>query len=290
MDQIARRYGGWPDHMDEVAYAAAILRCAENILPMHMGERLINKIFGKSLQSHAAGLLAILHCRAQLGEGEAPTLSALQQHMGRSRTLASFIGLLKLAGYVRAAEAPGDRREKRLEPSDLLLDGLKTWLSHHLACAEAAGMPLPSPGLDLRLRAEPAYALCFIAETHDMVRLTREALAGEGPWPWFDRFDCGDRLALVLLKGHYVQGMDDVWQPFAARHAAAQLGISHSHVRNVINRAEEAGWLLQRRDQGALQLTPAFLTGVRDWYLMFWGWLCEAAHRAHAREADLAEA
>ena len=72
MDQIARTRGGWPQQMDENAYAAAILRCADNILPMHMGERLINKIFGKSLQSHAAGLLAILHCRAQLGEGRPP--------------------------------------------------------------------------------------------------------------------------------------------------------------------------------------------------------------------------
>ncbi|WP_430511878.1 hypothetical protein [Pannonibacter phragmitetus] len=72
MDQLAQMKRSWPQQMDESAYAAAILRCADNILPMHMGERLINKIFGKSLQSHAAGLLAILHCRAQLGEGSRP--------------------------------------------------------------------------------------------------------------------------------------------------------------------------------------------------------------------------
>ena len=285
MDQIARTRGGWPQHMDEDAYAAAILRCADNILPMHMGERLINKIFGKSLQSHAAGLLAILHCRAQLGEGEAATLSVLQQQMGRSRTLASFIGLLKLAGYVRAVEASGNRREKRLEPTELMLNGLKTWLSHHLACAEVAGLPLPGPDLHQRLQTDPVYGLRLVAETHDMVRLTRESLAGEGAWPWFDRFDCGDRLALILLKAHYGAPERAPWLPFAARQVAAQLGISHSHVRNVINKAEAAGWLVQRRDQGELQLTPAFLTGVRDWYLMFWGWLCEAAHRAHERGA-----
>lgn len=288
MDQLAQARHGWPAHVDEASYAAAILCCAGNILPMHLGERLVNKIFGKSLQSHAAGLLAILYCRAQLGEGEVATLSVLQQQMGRSRTLASFIGLLKLAGYVRAVEVPGNRREKRLEPADLLLDGLKTWLSHHLVCAEVAGLPLPASGLDQRLLTDPAYGLRFVAETHDMVRLTREALAGEGAWPWFDRFDCGDRLALILLKGHYGANGDRVWQPFAAREVAARLGISHSHVRNVINKAEVAGWLVQRRDLGDLQLTPAFLTGVRDWYMMFWGWLCEAAHRAHEREAGSA--
>jgi hypothetical protein len=53
--------------LDDQAYEDAIRYCANSILPMHFGEKLINKIFGRNLQSHAAGLLAVMHCEAELG-------------------------------------------------------------------------------------------------------------------------------------------------------------------------------------------------------------------------------
>ncbi len=96
---------------------------------MHFGEKLINKIFGRSLQSHAAGLLAVMHFQAQLGLGDAPTLSAIQQSFGKSRTLSSFFALLRLAGYMNAVPDDTDRRVLIMVPQPPLLDGLRTWLA-----------------------------------------------------------------------------------------------------------------------------------------------------------------
>ncbi|MCL6707974.1 hypothetical protein M8R20_13285 [Pseudomonas sp. R2.Fl] len=271
------------DGAGEAAYEAAIRHCAGSILPMHLGEKLINKIFGRSIQSHAAGLLAAMHCEARIGAGDPPTLAALQQRIGSPRTLASFFALLKFAGYVRAVPPEGDRRRKILEPTPLLLDGLRTWLSHHLRCAEIAAVGLPRPGLAERILSEEDYAVRYIAGTRVLVDRTRREMSGDGLWAWFDRYDCGDRVALALGRSHFdrPQSGGD-WFQFEGRALASGLGISHSHLRNMLNAAETRGYLSQDRGRGRIRLERSFLDGMRDWHLMFWGWLAEVAHAAEA--------
>ena len=95
----------WRARLDDQAYEDAIRYCANSILPMHFGEKLINKIFGRNLQSHAAGLLAVMHCEAELGLGERPTLTRIQAEMGRSRTLSGFFALLRFAREQPQAQA-----------------------------------------------------------------------------------------------------------------------------------------------------------------------------------------
>ncbi|WP_211929620.1 hypothetical protein [Ciceribacter sp. L1K23] len=268
---------------NEAAYEAAIRHCAGSILPMHLGEKLVNKIFGRSIQSHAAGLLAAMHCEAQIGMGDPPTLAVLQQKIGSPRTLASFFALLKLAGYIRAVPVEGDRRQKVLEPTHLLLDGLKTWLAHHLRCAEIAAVGLPAPGLADRLLSNADYGVRYVAGTRMLVARTREEMARDHAWAWFDRYDCGDRIALALARSHYDPVARDAredWFPFEARSLASALGISHSHIRNVLNGAEARGYLSQDRGRGRLRLEQPFLDDMRTWHLTFWGWLAEVAHGA----------
>ncbi len=147
--------------LEDQAYEDAIRYCANSILPMHFGEKLINKIFGRNLQSHAAGLLAVMHCEAELGLGERPTLSQIQTEMGRSRTLHGFFALLRFAGFIETTEHQADKRAKVLIAKPALLDGLKTWLSHHMSCAEVAG--LLSAGSAHRLKTDPDFAIRYIA-------------------------------------------------------------------------------------------------------------------------------
>lgn len=267
----------------EAAYEAAIRHCAASILPMHVGEKLINKIFGRSIQSRAAGLLAAMHCEARIGAGDPPTLAVLQQNIGSPRTLASFFALLKFAGYVRAVPVEGDRRQKVLEPTPLLLDGLKTWLAHHLRCAEIAAVGLPAQKIADRLLSDEDYATRYVAGTRVLVARTREELAGDHAWAWFDRYDCGDRIALALARSHFDPSRrrpDEDWFQFEGRALALSLGVSHSHLRNVLNGAEGRGYLSQDRGKGRLRLEQSFLDDMRAWHLTFWGWLAEVAHGA----------
>lgn len=269
--------------LTDQAYEEAIRHCTTSILPMHIGERLINKIFGRNLQSHAAGLLAVLHCKAELGLGQRPTLTRIQEEMGSSRTLSAFFALLKFAGYIEATPGDDDRRKKVLTAGEPLLDGLKTWLSHHMSCAEVAG--LLSDGYAERLRNDKDFAIGFIASSKPVLERTREALTQPGAWPWFDDFDCGDRIALALLRSHYA-GADldgDRWFTLESRELSGQLGISHSHLRNVVNAAEVEGYLLQDRQSHRVSLTPRMLADVRSFHLAFWGWIAEAVDQVAAR-------
>jgi hypothetical protein len=270
--------------LTDQAYEEAIRHCTSSILPMHMGERLINKIFGRNLQSHSAGLLAVLHCEAELGRGQRPTLTRIQDEMGSSRTLSAFFALLKLAGYIEASPGADDRRTKVLAARPPLLEGLKTWLSHHMTCAEVAGL-LPD-GYGQRLRNEADFAIAFIASARPILERTRNALTQPGAWPWFDDFDCGDRIALALLRSHYA-GADldgDRWFGLEARQLSSQLGISHSHLRNVVNAAETEGFLLQDRQSHRVALTPQMLADVRSFHLSFWGWIAEAADQVDTQK------
>jgi len=267
--------------LDDQAYEDAIRYCANSILPMHFGEKLINKIFGRNLQSHAAGLLAVMHCEAELGLGERPTLTRIQAEMGRSRTLASFFTLLRFARFIEAVDHAEDRRAKILVARPPLLDGLKTWLSHHMTCAEVAGI-LPI-GSTHRLKSDEEFALRYIAAARLMLDRVRAHMASRrDAWSWFDSFDCGDRIALALLRAHYEQSGEQQtrWFLLETRQLAERLGISHSHLRNVLNGAEARGLIRQDRRGHQIALTPQMLSEIRDFHLSFWCWVAESADQA----------
>lgn len=271
--------------LDDQAYEDAMRYCANSILPMHLGEKLINKIFGRNLQSHAAGLLAVMHCEAELGLGERPTLTRIQCEMGRTRTLSSFFAILRFAGFIEVVDSGSDKRARLFIAKQPLLDGLKTWLSHHMTCAEVAG--LLETGIAHRLKTDDAFALSYIAAARFLLDRVRTYLAGQGAWPWFDSFDCGDRIALALIRSHYEQAGETGTRWFAveSRQLADRLGISHSHLRNVLNAAEGQGFILQDRRTHRTALTPRMLDDVRDFHLSFWTWVGETAERANSMKA-----
>ena len=270
--------------LEDQAYEDAIRYCANSILPMHFGEKLINKIFGRNLQSHAAGLLAVMHCEAELGLRERPTLSQIQTEMGRSRTLHGFFALLRFAGFIETTEHQADKRAKVLIAKPALLDGLKTWLSHHMSCAEVAG--LLSAGSAHRLKTDPDFAIRYIAAARLLLDRVRSYLAGHGAWPWFDGFDCGDRIALALLRAHY-EAPGDVgtrWFALEAGQIANGLGVSHSHLRNVLNAAEVQGYIIQDRKSHRMALSPRMLDEIREFHLSFWSWVAETADQIEDKE------
>lgn len=270
--------------LEDQAYEDAIRYCANSILPMHFGEKLINKIFGRNLQSHAAGLLAVMHCEAELGLGDRPTLTRIQAEMGRSRTLSGFFALLRFAGFIETIDHEVDKRAKVMIAKPALLDGLKTWLSHHMTCAEVAG--LLTTGSAHRLKSDEEFALRYIAAARLMLDRVRSHLAGGCAWAWFDSFDCGDRIALALLRSHYeLDGESGSrWFALETRQLADRLGISHSHLRNVLNAAEAHGYILQDRRSHRTALLPPMLDDIREFHLSFWSWMGETADQVGDRQ------
>ena len=94
----------------DTRYEDAIRFCADGILRMLWGEKVINKIFGRATQSHAAGLAIVMHFEALEGLGQRPTLALVQAQIGSPRTLSAFFALLRWAGFVHVEIDPADRR------------------------------------------------------------------------------------------------------------------------------------------------------------------------------------
>jgi hypothetical protein len=189
---------------------------------------------------------------------------------------------LKYAGFVSVEADPRDRRVKFLVPQAQLFDGLRDWLIHHLQCADIAGIPISSKPTTLFL-TEQDFELHFIARTRALIDRTREELQKSHAWAWFDRFDCGDRIALMLLSAHYDNrhlADAETWFVRGADALADQIGVSRSHIHNVLNAAENAGYLRLDRNQGRMGLTPQFLMDAQQWHYSFWSWLAEAFDEA----------
>ena len=228
-----------------------------------------------------------MHCEALLGLGPRPTLGLVQREMGSSRTLSAFFGLLRLAGYLAHEPVPTDARAAWLVPAPPLFEGLRQWLSSHVRCSEILG--LAGPGLSARLQCDDAWLMLYLGHARALLARTREAMAGDGAFAWFDRFDCGDRIALVLLRAHHAgaPGPSDAphWFHLGGREIAARLGVSHSHVRNIVNRAEGEGLVLQERATGRIALTPRLLSESEAWFRSFWGWIADTGRAAERSDA-----
>jgi AraC-like DNA-binding protein len=266
------------------AYTEAVEAYCHGILRLHWNERLINKIFGRALQSHAAGRLVVQHFQWQREGADRPTLALLQRQAGRgARTLATFFAVLRLAGMVSAEPDARDRRVRYLVPGPRLLDGLRTWVIHHLQCAEALGV-LPS-GHAARLGTDADYFEAFLCRAGTILDRLAEHRGRFGGWDWFDQREGGGRVAMLLMREHCrtsptLGGGAAMLFPLRAQELAERLGFSHSHVRNLVNDATAAGLLTQDAQRGLVALTPRFEADLRHWLKHLLGWFAEAAQAA----------
>lgn len=254
--------------IDDRRYLEALLRHTEVVLRLFVGERLINKIFAKVFQSHAMGRLVIAHFDWRAGAGPRPTLRWLEERCGCGRTLAAFVAIARTARLIYAEADPEDARRKHLVPSERIVEGLRAWLQHHLEMAVA--LSLMPEGAHLRLREDPEYFERYVRASIIVI----DALAVRRDrfplWQWFDDHECGLRIAYALLREHCrvcLQAEPPVDTPvpleLTGAAIAQMLGLSKSHVRNVLNGAEKLGALIHDERRRHIRLSIAFLAEAR---------------------------
>jgi hypothetical protein len=270
---------------NDEAYARALVTHTEHVLKLFVGERLINKIFARVLQSHAMGRLVIAHFDWKHGAGSRPTLTWLKQATGCDRTLAAFVSILKVARLISVESNTADRREKFLAPGPRVIAGLRSWLIHHLLLAESLQI-LPS-GCAERLSTEETYFERLVRASIVVIDVSTERLSEFPRWQWFEDHECGARIAYLLLQAHYrecLRSASPVQMPheieLTGASIAQSLGLSKSHVRNVINGAEKIGVLSHDERRRRMQLTAEFLHEVRRWFLHLLSLMATAHERA----------
>ncbi len=282
-----------------MAATQAVSLYCDAILRMHWNERLINKIFGRAMQSHAAGRLVVQHYRWQLEGAARPTLTRLQHAIPQgARTLATFFSILRLAGMITVEIDPADRRVRYLVPLPPLVHGLRRWMAHHLRCAEMLG--LLTPGCGERLETEDCFFSTFTCRAEMIIERVAEARGRCGGWDWFDARDGGGRIAMLLLREHCRMELAAMHADLDATHEsdrcaqvhstdqspsfalstrklAERLGLSYSHVRGMLTEAVGEGYLNPKAGRGRAALTPRLQADLAGWLLMLLGWFADAA-------------
>lgn len=279
--------------IDDDTYARAVIRHTDEVLKMFTGERLINKIFGRVFQSHAMGRLVVAHFEWKAGAGEPPTLARLQAETGCGRTLAAFVGVAKVARLLTSEPNPADRRQKFLVPGPRVIEGLRGWLHHHLGLAESMGAM--QAGCAQRLMDDADYF-------HRLVRSSLVVIDGIPDirqrfqlWDWFEHHECGLRIAYALLRAHYqaclmqgLPGHGPVPLAVSGGALAQDLGLSKSHVRNVLNGAEELGALAHDESRRRVVLHAPFLHESRGSLVGLMSLFAEAHRRSEQLEQPTA--
>ena len=257
---------------DDDGYAHAVLLHTEQVGKLFVGERLINKVFARVFQSHAMGRLIIAHFDWKAGAGARPTVVSLQAQTGSGRTLAAFIGIVKVARLVSVEPNHADRRQKFLVPSTRMIEGRKSCLQHHLELAHALGI-LPA-GCASRLDEDEVYFERFVRASIIVIEGVAEARNRFPQWQWFEDHECGQRIAYLLLRAHYqacLAAGAPVHKPrdlaTSGATVADMLGLSKSHVRNVLNGAERHGALSHDESRRRIRLSEAFLLEARDQFV-----------------------
>lgn len=271
--------------IDEQRYLRALLRHTEVVMKLFVGERLINKVFARVLQSHAMGRLVIAHFDWRSGAGPRPTLQWLQARSGCGRTLAAFVAIARVARLIRTETDPDDGRRKYLVPSERIIDGLREWLRHYLEMAEAMGL-MPE-AVHLRLGMDADYFERYVRASIVVIDGFAVRRDHFPLWQWFEDHECGQRIAYALLREHCRACLRDgtpadepIPLALTGEQIAHMLGLSKSHVRNVLNGAEKLGALFHDTRRRNVRLATPFLVEARESFIHLFSLMAVAHERA----------
>lgn len=221
-------------------FPAALLGYADRLLAIRRGERVMNQLLGQRERELLGFLLLCLHYAHRAG-GKPPTLARLAASgLGSPRRIAAFVGVLRLAGMVRALPHPSDRRARMLEPSPVLIGLHRDWTQ---AAFRQLDRLLDTPLLEARL-ADPAFhgrACLMGAEA-----VFDSASFAPGRFPLVDFLTPrrgGHLIAASLAQALCAAGaapgspVPPIELPYGK--LARRLGVSRSHVLNVFAAAAE---------------------------------------------------
>lgn len=235
----AREIAAHPD------FPAICLEYTERLLALRRGERLMNQILGQR-EREILGLLLLCQHFEALDGGAPPTLARLASTgLGSRRRIAAFIAVLRLAGLVRSRPAAHDRRLRVLEPTDKLITMSLDWSRMALRQIDRL---LDRPVLEAAYEAEPRlYHLSY--RTGGAEILSRKAFA-PGAFPVVDMLTPHRAGHLIAASLAHAMLAADAGPAAAATtvalpygRLARRLGVSRSHVLNVLAEAQAHGHL-----------------------------------------------
>jgi hypothetical protein len=237
-------------------YVDAIVRLYEN-------EPMLNRLM------HEAGRMAIffvvmcLNARYDPDDRASwPTVGRVKKALGRfqaasQRRIDDIVGRLVSTGYLRLDTVGGDRRVRIVKPTDAMLAHDQDWMEAHYA--PLAHM-FPRSDYALPLRRDPRFQTAQRLASLDILDWSARIMADNFGMALFLGRAAG---ALILTK--LVQLMDadpgGLVPDLAYADIGPRFGVSRTHVRTLLQDAEQAGFVRLSGEGGRfVQLTPGLVT------------------------------
>lgn len=224
-----------------------------------------NKFFGQKLRYLVSFALIGLDARWRRGEGDAPTLAALQRTASASaRQIAGLVNAMKLGGYIVAGPLPEDRRAIRLSPSMQLLQEVGR---SPLAFLEASERLDPPPSsLAERLGGDDLGMANWLGGSYDLFVQGDVYFSPFSNIVEFTGQDCGYPVLSAVLAGYYA-GLAGIAAPVLLSYGvlADRFRVSRQHIGNILGSAERRGCFAVDRGGRRVTVSADFLWEFESW-------------------------
>lgn len=251
----------WIDVASRPAFGIAARRLAANMLGVVAGDDRLGAVFKDAGHYVAAMSAAYLHAAGGLTVPLLKQICAASGFMSpnRARSIVEFLL------HIDYLEPPvGHPGEGPYRPTERFL---LAWRRHLQAALDAAASLEPGLAILSDRLVEPATFQLFLT-----IQASRLHALSQGPDPFpglrqvFLHPNAGSHILWALTLG----GTDETLEPageflFPLRHLASQFGVTDLHVRRLIRRAQDEGFLIYH-GHGRHSFRPAGLAIIRYHY------------------------
>jgi hypothetical protein len=264
-------------------FATAKRQFALNMLQAFETHAPLNRLLrGEGELAFLAFVLALHHERDPDDPDSGATYSRVLElfavlEVGSPTLVKALLALTRIRGLLKVEPAGG--RKKRLIPSDKLLQTLLVWLRANLKAVEILA-DLPEPADQLAAKPEMLYMIYRFGV--DAYRHNRFILSEEFPAVRTFMTRRNGYLVLMSIIASLQSRQDGVFiAAVPTADLSAKLSISRGTVRNLLNVAQQHGWVGQMsRGSHQIEISPEFFEICEDWMSMELAWMQGVANTA----------
>jgi len=243
-------------------FAAARTAFVEAVLGLYEGDALLNRLLLEAARQVTFNVIVSLHFRYNEDDRATwPTMRALKEQMtvfglSSPRRIEDLVARLVQSGYLETLPSQRDGRVRILTPTAKMISLDQDWLT---ALYRPLQVMFPDPGYSEVIDRDPVFQ-----RTQRLVALGfsghgSQILAGNPDIMLFMNRDAG---MTILTK--FVQMLDaaggDAVEKLSYSDIGARFGVSRTHVRALLQDAEQAGLVALSGQGGRLvELKPAVL-------------------------------
>lgn len=235
--------------------------CAANVVGLYRDSRFLNLVINDQGRAVIGWFAIYLH----LSGGEGLTLSRIialckRHSVCSAGRAAAIVGLMRATGYLTPVPS-GDRRERRLIPTERLMNGQwERWRCVLTALAHIR----PGAKLGLAAMGDPAFDRSLVSDLFDHYRAGFRLIgANVAELSLIGQRKAAIMILFSLFAARRAGGHGEMVADLSVSELARRFHVSRAHVISVLRDAEAQGLLCRGRMEGdPLVVLPPLVEGV----------------------------